>query len=232
MLKNGQAKNSYKAKEKNKTEEHSNTRRVNTSINQQNNSHRCNSSKSKSKKKKKKSTHMKSQSNIPIYANPQFWNKGSEKKQYSDSKSKKKKLVKHDHHQSEANFSTSKLSNNILMIDGAIGIKAFINLQSISPQNNKAIVIPSTNVVSTNQMVKGGVKENPTNKHKRTLSDNYSYSFVNNNHIYASGPSTQDGRLNKLQSKDKKIQNTYDTRKAFISPNVQSKFRKSKKNSF
>ena len=87
-----------------------------------------NSSKSKTKKKKKKGTHMKSHSNIPIYSDHHISNKGSAKKQYSDSKNKKKKFIKHSHHQSEATVSTSLINKNMLMIDGAIGIKAFINL--------------------------------------------------------------------------------------------------------
>ena len=220
-------KNYIKAKENNRTEEYSNPRRVNTSLSQHSNSHRINNSKSKSKKKKKKPIHMKSHSNIPIYYNPHNLHKGSSTKKYSASKDKKKKIGKHGHHQSEANFSSSIMNkNNMLMIDGAIGIKAFINLQSLSPHSNKGIVIPSTSVISTDQMVQGGIKKVPNFGHKRTLSDNYSYNFNNTNHIYTSGPSTLDGRIFKLQTKSKykKSQKTYDSRKTFVSPKIKGKF--------
>jgi hypothetical protein len=112
------------------------------------------------------------------------------------------------------------------MIDSAIGIKAFINLQPLSP-NNKAIVIPSTKVISSNSMVKGGLKTKSNYAHARALSDHYSYNFSNVNHICkASGPSTLDGRGYKLQhkSKDKKLQKTYDKRVGYNSPKLPSKF--------
>ena len=65
---------------------------------------------------------MKSQSNIPTFDDRHISERASAKKQYSDSKMKKKKSTKHAHHQSEANVSTSiSNKNNILMIDSAIG---------------------------------------------------------------------------------------------------------------
>jgi hypothetical protein len=191
------------SKETPKAEEYGNSRRINSSMSQLSISHRVNSSKSKTKKKKK-STHIKSHSNIPMYHDQHISNKGSAKKQYSDSKGKKKKYSKHVHHQSEANVSTSITNkNNVLMIDSAIGIKAYINLP-ISPNSGRPFVIPNTKIISTHAMVKGGIKDSTPQTHARAPSDNYPYRFTNNNHhIYTSGPNTLDGRDYKPQPKSK-----------------------------
>ena len=84
------------------------------------------------------------------------------------------------------------------------------------------------NVISSDAMVKGGIKDKQNHFHTRTLSDHYN--FVNGNHIYTSGPSTLDGRLYKLQtkSKEKDSRKTYDSRKGFRSPKIKAKFSKSK----
>jgi hypothetical protein len=221
-------------KEINKVEEFSLTRRVNNSINQLTTMHRLNSSKSKTKKKKKKPSHIKSHSNIPMYHEKPITIKSSPNKQFSDSK--KTKDNKHVHHQSETNVTTSFVNkNNVLMIDSAIGIKAYINLP-LSPNSGRAVVKPSNNVISLNAMVKGGIKEKMSVMHTRALSDNYPYQFANNNHhIYTSGPSTLDGRGYKLKpkSKDKKpFQKTYDKRHVFTSPKLSEKYAKSKKFKF
>lgn len=140
MSKYIQAKNPVRQNEpSNCTEEHCTTRRINTSMSNLSSHHRMPSSKSKSKRKKsKKPTHMKSHSNIPVYKDQQMSTRASAKKQFSDQKSKKKRYVRHAHHQSEANVSTSVSNkNNVLMIDSSIGewvcnyslgFKAFINL--------------------------------------------------------------------------------------------------------
>jgi hypothetical protein len=91
--------------------------------------------------------------------------------------------------------------NNFLIIDCAIGINAFINFQTLSP-NSKAIVIPCIKVISSSAMVKGGIKIKAN--YARALSDHYFYIFSNGNHIYkASKPSILNGRSYKLQLKSK-----------------------------
>ena len=85
-----QNKQSSKVDFLNKTGEYNLMRRVNSSMStlMPKTQHQNNISKSK-KKNKKKSTHIKSQSNIPIYSK-QISERPSEKKQYSGSKSKRK----------------------------------------------------------------------------------------------------------------------------------------------
>lgn len=205
---------------KNRTEEYGHGRRVNTSTSHISNSHFMNSTKSKGKKKKKAS-HMKSHSNIPVYYEGNISTKGSGKKQYSGSKSKKKKTWRHTHHQSQSNGSISLgTKSNMVLVDNNIAIKDIMGIQNFSPSGNTHIVIPSTNVISMNEMVKGGLKDKASHGHTRTLSDHYSYNFQNNNHIYTSGPSTLDNRMTHMKgkSKDKKSLMTYDIRKKFISP--------------
>ncbi|CAI2362158.1 unnamed protein product [Moneuplotes crassus] len=128
MTKYVQAKNTVKGKN-NKTEEYCNPRRSNTSFSHQSNSNCGTSSKSKVKKKKKKPAHMKSHSNIPMYYEGHISTKGSAKKQYSGSKSKKKKTCRHGHHQSQSNAPISfKNKNNMIMIDGSMGVREISNL--------------------------------------------------------------------------------------------------------
>jgi hypothetical protein len=110
--------------------------------------------------------------------------------------------------------------------DKNTAIRDIMGIQNFSPGGNTNIVIPSTNVISMNEMVKGGLKDKLTHSHTRTLSDHYSYNFQNNNHIYTSGPSTLDNRMSHLKgkSKDKKSLMTYDIRKKFNSPKHKPKY--------
>lgn len=202
-----------KADVMNKTDEFNKMRRINSSMTNLSVNHKSNLSKSK---KKKKPTHMKSQSNIPVYSK-HISERTSEKKQYSDSKHKKKKsITKHTHHKSETNVS-SGVTNNY------IDFKTYINLNPSSPDGSKAILIPSTKILANSHMVKGGIGGAPQ-VHKRTQSDMIPYNF-NHNEIFYTGSTTLDERTQKLSLKYKPnfpTRKTHDKREVMNSPkNVQ-----------
>ena len=99
----------------------------------------------------------------------------------------------------------------------------------MNPVTAKAEVIPNTKILSSNAMVKGGIKGQKAKTHMRTLSDNYAYNF-NHQNVFYTGTNTLDKDTSKIhsKSKEKKKQKTYDYRNSMNSPKFQISKKKGK----